>query len=708
MFSTTCTRGIHDFMTASHLAAIGRRRRHLGPPDVRPARRPIAQTAGLDPAGEGAHQAMFEALMEANPAFVGIFDLDGRFLYLSPAGRALVGMEPTRSLLDITVRDLLSEEVYTTVSGEESDSVMATGSWRGESSVRHLVTGEEIPVRVNSFLIRSSAGAPLCLATIREDLREQRRAERDRAVAEARFEEMLATVRLCAMQLAADGTITFANEFLAELTGWTSTELIGRNWFETMRAPGERTAALEWFRLITSRSIVADSQTTSHLVTRSGERRTIRWNSSALRDPDGAIVGVAAIGEDITEEGRLRAEQEALEERVRRSQKLDAVGQMAAAIAHDYNNVLTAITGYAELLSTDLDADDERQHSVNEIRLASDRASGLSRQLLAFARKQPTHPVVVEVGDVVDAIGPMVRRLLSASVSVITTADIGEHLVLADRGQLEQLIVNMAVNARDAMPDGGEFRMETSTVLLRPGDLDSGIDAGTAVGVREFVQLAISDTGSGMDEATRNQIFEPFFTTKPEGRGTGLGLATCKAIVRGLGGWIQVESSAGSGTRFRIFLPSASPDEAVGRALDGVAATAARGAGERILVVEDDLGVRTLTVEILRRHGYRVSAAESPAGAVARAMALPSGIDLLISDVVLPEMRGPDLAARIRETCRVGAVLFVSGYADLRTLGVARLAPGDAFLGKPFGPDILTHKVREVLDRVVLGAPAER
>jgi PAS domain S-box-containing protein len=418
-----------------------------------------------------------------------------------------------------------------------------------------------------------------------------------------------------------------------------------------------------------------------------------------------------AIVDDVTESHRL-------EQQLRQAQKMEAIGQLAGGVAHDFNNLLTAILGYTELLTDRVGDRPDLVDLAEQIRQAGERAADLTRQLLAFSRQQALRARVLDLNEVVVGVEPMLRRLLGEHLGFILRLAAGACPVLVDRGQLEQVIVNLAVNARDAMPDGGELTIETTCVELaadadpdadaeigasRAISLDNaigaigasgGAGAGTVV-TRPHVVLAVSDTGIGMDAEMRAHIFEPFFTTKEAGRGTGLGLATVHGIVHQSGGRLEVVSEPGRGSTFRIVLP-----RAVG-ALDEVgpplAAQPPRGE-ETVLVLEDDPAVRVLACTALEDAGYAVLAAADAATAIALAANHPGSIHLLLCDVVLPALSGPEAAARIVALRPAIRLLFTSGYpggtADRRGL----LAAGGGLLHKPFNRQTLLVRVREALD----------
>jgi len=389
--------------------------------------------------------------------------------------------------------------------------------------------------------------------------------------------------------------------------------------------------------------------------------------------------------QDVTEQRRL-------EEQLRQAQKMEAIGQLAGGVAHDFNNMLTVIIGNAQLLQRHL-ADDEKAAShLDQLSQAANRSAALTRQLLAFSRKQIFRPEVVDLADIVDDMLPMLRRTIPESIELNAYRSGEQWHTLVDPAQIEQVVINLVVNARDAMPDGGRIVIETGTVWLDENYVASHPDARPG----PHVMLAISDTGEGMDAETRRRIFEPFFTTKEEGKGTGLGLATVYGIVKQSGGSIYVYSEPGRGTTFKVYLPRTFDERDLQP--ERVGAAEVRGGNETVLVVEDEEIVRELIVGLLRAQGYTVFETGDPEEAVRIAADHEDEIDLLIADVVMPDMSGPEVAARIHERQADIRVLHLSGYTDNAIVHHGVLDEGVNFLQKPFdGPD-LARKVREILD----------
>jgi two-component system cell cycle sensor histidine kinase/response regulator CckA len=407
---------------------------------------------------------------------------------------------------------------------------------------------------------------------------------------------------------------------------------------------------------------------------------------------------LASILDTATDEPRLLfsardiTERKRLETQLLQAQKLDSIGQLAGGVAHDFNNLLTVITGHADLVLGAAAPDDPARSDLEELRKAAERAAGLTRQLLAFARKQILEPRVLKLNDLVLEMDKLLRRLIGEDIELITlpAPDLGR--VKVDLSQIEQVLINLAVNARDAMPDGGKLTIETRNVVL--DDAYAQLRVGVSPG--SYVMLAVSDTGIGMDQATQQHIFEPFFTTKAAGRGTGLGLATCYGIIKQHGGNIWVYSEVGHGSTFKIYLPCVE-EAADPAAQPNLPHEMPRGA-EVVLLVEDEPAVRNLVARVLRGQGYTVLEAGNGGEALELIQTQAGVIDLLVTDVVMPEMNGKTLADHMVRRYPEIRVLFISGYTDRAIVHHGRLEPDVTFLQKPFAPLALAQKVREALD----------
>lgn len=415
------------------------------------------------------------------------------------------------------------------------------------------------------------------------------------------------------------------------------------------------------------------------------------------RRKDGSILEVEIVSDRLAFGGRVaqlvlaidKTEKKQLELQLRQAQKMDAIGQLAGGIAHDFNNVLTAILGYGSLLAARLASDAPARAEVEEILRASERAAALTRQLLAFSRRQVLEPVVLSVNELITNLEKMLGRLIGENISLVTRLDPSLGNVLADSGQLEQVIVNLVVNARDAMPEGGRLTIETANA-----ELDNAQRHASAQPSR-YVVVAVSDTGVGMDAETQARIFEPFFTTKAKGKGTGLGLSTVYGIVKQSGGSIWVTSEPGAGTTFKVYLPRVTEIAAEGAPRP--AAVPRPLETRTVLVVEDETAIRSLTRRILERDGFHVLDAPNGREAEKVVSGNPEKIDVLLTDLVMPDMGGTELATRLLAKRPDLRVVLMSGYTDDAVVRNGLAESGRAFLQKPFTPASLLQKIRDVL-----------
>jgi two-component system cell cycle sensor histidine kinase/response regulator CckA len=411
---------------------------------------------------------------------------------------------------------------------------------------------------------------------------------------------------------------------------------------------------------------------------------TVRVSGRAVSTGQTSEPVLEMIAEDVTD-------RRVLEEQFRQAQKMEAVGRLAGGVAHDFNNLLMVVSGYTEVLLEQFEPEDPRQEKVQAIQQAADRATTLTRQLLAFSRKQFLELKVVDVNAIVSDMERLLRPLIGETIELSTRLTIGVGHTRADAGQLEQVIMNLVVNSRDAMPRGGKITIQTSEMTFEPNtSREHGL-----VAPGSYIVLTVSDTGQGMDAETQSRIFEPFFTTKEKGKGTGLGLSTVYGIVKQSGGYIFADSGAGRGTRFRIYLPRVDdPTESTGTQH---AAQLPGGGSETILLVEDEESVRQLVRDTLEARGYKVIEAENGEAGLRASGAYAGTIDMIITDVVMPGISGRELAQRVTEARPDTKVLYLSGYTEEAIAHEGALDPGTAFLQKPFTLQVLSRKVREVL-----------
>ena len=479
---------------------------------------------------------------------------------------------------------------------------------------------------------------------------------------------------------ALDGTITSFNPSAERLFGYAAHEVIGHP--VSMLYPADQLAAVAPRR----QRVIAGEHISAWEVQRrrkDGTLMTVALTLSPIRDASGATIGVSGIERDVSERRQV-------EEQFRQAQKFEAVGRLAGGVAHDFNNLLTIINGNSEVLLSTLNGQDAAIEMLRDVHQAGQRAAGLTQQLLAYSRKQMLTPKVLDLNAVVIDAKNMLARIIGEDIAVSVEPDAALHRVKADAGQLGQVLMNLCINARDAMPAGGTIVIRTANTIMTGTEWPEV----NAPPHGPFVELSVSDSGIGMDAETQKHLFEPFFTTKAHGRGTGLGLATVYGIVKQSGGFIRAESASGRGTTFRIYLPAV--DAPAEQAASGALATP-RGR-ETVLVAEDEPQVRSLMQVMLQRAGYTVLVAEDGAKAVELAAQHGSSLDLLITDVVMPGMSGRQVADTVRATCPALSVLFISGYTDDAIVRHGIAEAGAPFLQKPFTMSDLTRKVRQVLD----------
>ena len=515
-----------------------------------------------------------------------------------------------------------------------------------------------------------------------DTMSEQRRAERALRDSEERY-RCLVEVSPDAIFITKHNRIVFINRTGMALLGATASEqIMGRSAFDFLHPEHDP----------------AMNQRIRHAL-ESG-RRIPLLECKMLR-LDGTMIDVELVGSPLTDQGsptiqvvvRNITDRRELEEQVRQSQKMDAVGQLAGGVAHDFNNMLLIIGGFSDLLANDPGLTEDQRSSVEQIRQASNRAGRLTTQLLAFSRRQVLQPKTVSLDKLVGNLEAMLRTLVGESIEYLCVSDQLHGCVKADPGQIEQTVINLVVNARDAMPQGGRLTISTDNVDLQEETIRKDhLDAKPGPHIR----LVVSDTGVGMDVDTMTRIYEPFFTTKPKGKGTGLGLSTVYGIVRQSGGCIHVNSSVGQGTTFSLYFPR------VEGVIDPTGDEGHQGStvagSETILVAEDEPGVRALVSHTLRQHGYTVLEASHGAEALVISEQHKNAIHLLLTDVVMPQLNGRELAERLVAKLPELQVLYMSGYTDDAVLRRGLIAADTNFLHKPFTTGVLASRVRQVLN----------
>ncbi|MGH7321738.1 MAG: GAF domain-containing protein [Candidatus Rokuibacteriota bacterium] len=613
-------------------------------------------------------------------------DVHGRITYFSPGAQEIFGFR-SEEVLGRLVAD------YYVSGQEEARAVMqrlkAEGRIRNYETAMRGAGGGWIAVNTSISLLRDPSGAIVGTLGIIKDLTERRRTEEGLRESEERFRSAFEYSEIGMALQGVDGRYLRVNRALCEMVGYAESELLEMTWQSLTHPEDLDTEDSQRLRSWSNRAY----QIEKRYLHKQGHPVWVLANVSLVRARDGAPLYFIAQIQDVSERKRAEEVRQELEAQLRQSQKMEAVGRLAGGVAHDFNNLLTVIRGRSDLLLLQLQPDAPLRRHVELLRQTADRAATLTQQLLAFSRKQMLQPKILDLNLVVAAIKKMLRRLIGEHIDLVLHLEPALGRVKADPGQLEQVILNLAVNARDAMLQGGRLTISTADVELDAMFVrqNPGAQPGS------FVRLSVSDTGIGMDSGTQAHLFEPFFTTKGVGQGTGLGLATVYGIVKQSGGYIAVESTPGHGTTFTIYLPRVEGPEAPLGA-ETPASAVVRG-WETVLLVEDEAQVRDLGREILEMHGYTVL--EAPHGARALQLSQQHGgpIHLMVTDVVMPHMSGRDLAERLMPLRPEMKVLYVSGYTDDAIVHQSMLDPGTPFLQKPFTPEALGQRVRELLDQ---------
>ena len=610
----------------------------------------------------------FRSLIENALDLISILNPDGIIRYVSPSHERILGYRP---------EELIGANVLSFVHPE--DLAATAESFRGQaatSSMECRFRHKNGTWRVIESFGRNLAHVPGVQGVVvnARDVTERKHVEDALREANQTLRAVIHTSPLPIYTTDLDGRIKSWNRAAHRTFGWAEWELLDQP-LPQFPADPEEALRMRWAQ-------AERGGTEIGLETRcrrqDGSLLDVSIWSALLRDGSGALKGIVDVVADITERKRL-------EEQLHHSQRLEAIGRLAGGVAHDFNNLLMVISGYSQMLLEALPPDERAHTDLQQVIKAAERASDLTAQLLAFSRRQPVSPKILDLNSLVNDLQRMLQRVIGEDIRLTTTLDPHLRRIQADPGQLEQVVLNLAVNARDAMPNGGTLTIETANVHLDEAYARKHLSPNPG----DYAVLAISDTGAGMDQEVQSHLFEPFFTTKEKGKGTGLGLSTSYGIIKQSGGEITVTSKLGSGTIFHIYLPVA---ERQTEAPPVRTETPALRGTETILLVEDEEAVRTVLETILKKNGYVVLGCPSPQQALAVFEEHSGKIDLLVTDMVMPGMSGLELGEKMQSSSPGLQVLYVSGYSD--SIGVTR--PG-AFLQKPFKAEALAAKVREVL-----------
>ncbi|MEN6625166.1 MAG: PAS domain S-box protein [Candidatus Sumerlaeia bacterium] len=617
-------------------------------------------------------EAKFRSYIEHSPMAIFVLDSNGRHVDSNPAGRELLG-QSAESIADLTIADVLADSDRERCFREFA-LLVELGYFASEYEVRR---GDGSLISMATRSVRISPDRFICFAV---DITDRKRAEEALRDSEARYRGLFENSLDGILMAAAGGRIIAANPTACAMFGMVEKDLCSANRNDLFEQTDSDLAA-------DRRAALGKSTVEQKCIRRDGSRFPVETTSVVLDCGAWEFVMI----HDITNRKLAEEERQKLQAQLLQSQKMEAIGQLAGGVAHDFNNLLTVILGYSEMLLAKLPRDNPNRAYVTDIYSSGERAAALTRQLLAFSRKQILAPKILNINSIIANLDKMLNRLIGEDI--VLTTSLAENLnpVEVDPTQIEQVVINLAVNARDAMPTGGRLYIETCNTRL--DEADCALRPGTRPG--PCVLITITDTGCGMNEEVRSKVFEPFFTTKEQGKGTGLGLATVFGIVKQSGGYIDVVSQPGVGTCFRIYLPALSGEAASAeQTIDDDVTTGS----ETILLVEDEDAVRRIARLALETHGYHVLEAPDGLTAVRIACRLSTRIDLLVTDIVMPEMGGRELVENLRGIRPGLKALYISGYTDDAILRHGVLSDNAAYLQKPFPPVALARRVRQILD----------
>jgi PAS domain S-box-containing protein len=629
-------------------------------------------------------RTVLRTLIDTLPDIIFTKDVEGRYVVANAATLAQAGVEREADLIGKIDSDIFPPERASEYMAGDLH-VFSGGQMRNIEVTTAGEQGHPAWFLTSKVPLFDPSGAMAGLIGIGRDITDLKRAETERSQLLSRLQVQIERMPLAYVTTDADFRYTKWNPAAERMFGFSEAEVLGRHPFDVIVTEQSRADMTRIFAEVVAGNMDAHGETDNR--TRDGRIITCEWHNTPIFEADGTFAGLLSLAQEVTERRNL-------EHQLRQAQKMEAVGQLAGGVAHDFNNLLTLINGYSDLLLADPHLGSVPRTSAQAIREAGERAATLTRQLLGFSRKSLLQPRILDLNTVVADTSTMLRRLIGENIILTTVLAPRLHHVKIDPSQLNQVLMNLVLNARDAMPSGGRLTLETGNVMRSVQDED-GMSETTS---SPHAKLSITDTGCGMTADVMARIFEPFYTTKPVGVGTGLGLAMVFGVVRQSGGGIDVQSAPGSGSRFTLYFPAVSDpirtDVVAGETVADV------DGRETILIVEDEENVRELLLRSLARHGYTLLTANDGRDALRVAARHPGTIDLILTDVVMPHMGGPELVTSLRSRIPAVKALFMSGYTDDAMVRHGLLMADVSFIQKPYTPLALARKIRDVLDDV--------
>lgn len=640
-------------------------------------------------------KSLLKTLIENVPDYIYVKDINSRFILANPSVVKIMGVKSQSELIGKTDFDFYPNELASILYNDEQRIIKTGEPIIQKEELLKTRNGREVWISTTKVPLRDNRGKVTGIVGIGRDITSYKNLEKVLAEQRDRIKQYLDIVEVIIVVLDLNGNIQMINKKGAKLIAKDEKSILGRNWFELCSPDFTKERMYKLFKeVISSKGDAYISNEVPFICGSDNKERIISWQFTSVRNENGEVTGVLISGEDITQRVEAEKALRKTEKQLQISQRMEAVGRLTSGIAHDFNNLLSVIIGYSDLLMLKYKDKIKFYNEVSEIHRAAERAANLIRQLLIFSRKQIMQPKVINLNRLIKDIEKILRRTIGENIKFVIQLNPDLFNIEADPAQIEQILMNLVVNARDAMKNGGTLTIRTDNVKLDRdyAQLHPEIQPGT------YVMLLVSDTGVGMGEEVKEHIFEPFFTTKKDGIGTGLGLSTVYGIVKQSGGSIYVYSEAGHGTIFKIYLPAVLSKYEEKEQLKVVRS---RGGKETILLIEDDEHVRNMARAVLESYGYEVITANNGVEAIEVFKEnINRNIPLIITDMIMPEMGGRECIKIIKEMApeRKITVLFISGYSETSISEEEMKKNSMYFLSKPFNAESFATKVREILD----------